>query len=85
MIDNQAAISVAKNTAPTKRKKFIDIKYHHIQDQIKKGSIMVHHIFTAENIADLFIKITGPQRHNHLTTKIHLTPAQSPSANPATV
>ena len=85
MIDNQAAISVAKNTAPTKRRKFIDIKHHHIQDHIKKGNITVHHIPTAENIADLFTKITGSQRHNHLTNKIHLTPAQSPSVNSGTV
>ena len=85
MIDDQAAISVVISTEPTNRTEFIDIKHHHIQEHIKKGSIKVHHIHTADNIADLLTQITGPQRHNHLTNKIHLTPAQIPSANPGTV
>ena len=79
MADNQAEISVAKNVAPTMRRKFIDIKHHHIQDHIKKGKISIKHIPTADNASDLFTKITGPQRHKHLTKLLQLALPQSTS------
>ena len=74
MVRNQAAISEAKNVAPTKRKKFIDIKRYHIRDHIQKGNITIKHILIPDNAADLITKINGPQRHNHLTELLQLTP-----------
>lgn len=85
MVNNQAAISVPKHFARTKRRKFIDIKHHQIQDQTKKGNITIKYIPTADIAADLFPKITEPQRYNHLSKLLQLTPPQSLSVNPGTV
>ena len=58
--DNQSAICMAKNPQFHGRTKHIEIKYHFIRDQVKKGTVELKYCQTEDMIADIFTK--GLQR-----------------------
>ena len=62
-IDIQATIQVDKTSAPTKRRKFIDIKHHIIHDHISWGTIAATRIPTSNNLADHFTKTPPTPSH----------------------
>ena len=72
-IDNHGAIQVANNAAPTKLRKFIDIRHHHMHDNITKGVITPCHIPTQDNVAEAFTKPLGRLRFQHLMAKLHIS------------
>ena len=49
-----------------RKAKYIDIKYHAIRHYIQEEKVVVNHIPSSENIADLFTKALGPQKHQYL-------------------
>ena len=61
------ALDIADDTTINHRKvKYIDIKYHAIRHYVQEERVMVNHIPSSENIADLFTKALGPQKHRWL-------------------
>ena len=67
LVDSQTALEIADGMAVNHRKaKHIDIKYHAIRHYIQEERVMVNHIPSSENIADLFTKALGPQKHQRL-------------------
>jgi hypothetical protein len=54
--DNQAAIKIATNESVNPRSKHIDIKYHFIKDEIKKGTVSIRWIPTEDQEADILTK-----------------------------
>ena len=60
-VDNQAALLIAKNKAPTKRRKYIDIRYHFLLEHTKLSNITVEHTPSAMMVADIPTKATKPQ------------------------
>ncbi|XP_074336227.1 secreted RxLR effector protein 161-like [Apium graveolens] len=55
-IDNRSAIDLAKNRVFHGRSKHIDVRYHFIRERVEKGSIIIKHIGTNEQRADILIK-----------------------------
>ncbi len=56
--DNSACVVLATAEMQFKlRPKRISIKYHHFQDQVRNGTIVVIKGGTNENIADIFMKL----------------------------
>jgi hypothetical protein len=53
--DNQAAVSIAKDTGPS-RGKHIDIRYHFVKDHFKWGFIDLRGVESKENPADMGTK-----------------------------
>lgn len=43
LIDNTAAIAVANTNAYNKRSKYIEIRYHHVQDSTRQKKVKVVH------------------------------------------
>jgi hypothetical protein len=67
LADSNTALDIANGDAINHRKaKHIDIKYHAIRHYIQEEKVTVAHIPSSENIADLFTKALGPQRHQQL-------------------
>ena len=67
LADSNTALDIANGDAINHRKaKHIDIKYHAIRHYIQEEKVTVDHIPSSENIADLFTKALGPQRHQQL-------------------
>ena len=63
-VDNQSAISLAKNPVFRQRNKHIDIKYHYIRSQIKENLIELKHIPSELNVADIFTKPVSSHKIN---------------------
>uniref|UniRef100_A0AAV1UWJ1 Integrase catalytic domain-containing protein n=1 Tax=Peronospora matthiolae TaxID=2874970 RepID=A0AAV1UWJ1_9STRA len=68
--DNQSCIKMTKNPANHGRAKHIDIKYHHIRDEVKRGEVQLEYCETSVMMADIMTKgLSGP-RHKDLTTAL---------------
>ncbi|GMF49232.1 unnamed protein product [Phytophthora fragariaefolia] len=68
--DNQSCSNMAKVSVNHDRTKHVDIKYHHIRDEVKRGEVIVEYSETATMLAD--IKTTGlaGPRHKDLTAAL---------------
>jgi len=55
-VDNQGAISLAKNPVHHQRSKHIDIKYHYIRNEILNDIVNLEYVNTKENVSDIFTK-----------------------------
>ena len=68
--DNHSCIKMTKNPVNRGRAKHIDIKYHHIRDEVKRGDVKLEHCETSLMMADIMTKgLSGP-RHKDLTTAL---------------
>ncbi|KAL1191699.1 Retrovirus-related Pol polyprotein from transposon RE1 [Cardamine amara subsp. amara] len=54
--DNESAINIAKNPVQHSRTKHIDIRHHFIRELVKEKLIVVDHVSTEFQLADLFTK-----------------------------
>uniref|UniRef100_A0AAV1VBQ7 Uncharacterized protein n=1 Tax=Peronospora matthiolae TaxID=2874970 RepID=A0AAV1VBQ7_9STRA len=67
MEDNQSCINNPVNHG---RAKHIDIKYHHIRDEVKRGDVNLNYCETTIMLADIMTKgLPGP-RHKDLTAAL---------------
>lgn len=55
-IDNKSAIDLAKNPVFHGRSKHIDIRYHFIRECVERGEIVVKHVSTELQRADILTK-----------------------------
>lgn len=68
--DNESAISLAKNPESHKRSKHIDVRYHHIREQIKKGVVNLSYVNTKNQLADILTKGLDRQSQEKLMKEI---------------
>eukprot|EP00644_Phytophthora_capsici_P019755 jgi/Phyca11/133774/e_gw1.738.2.1 len=61
---------MTKNPVNHGRAKHIDIKYHHIRDEVKRGEVIVEYCETTTMLADILTKGLGGPRHKDLTTAL---------------
>ena len=78
-IENQAAIQVGNIVAPTKKRKHIDIKSHHINHHVKHGTVQLQHIPSEKNPADILTKPLSPVKHTTVIDASNLTPRPPPT------
>jgi hypothetical protein len=71
-VDNQGAISFAKNNTCTDRSKYIDTKYHFVREEISKGRLKLQYVPSKENVADVFTKVLSGVRTEELVSKMGL-------------
>jgi hypothetical protein len=53
--DNDGAIEIA-NVPKMRLTKHLNLKYHHFREEVKKGTISIHHVGTKDQMADIFTK-----------------------------
>ena len=70
MVDNQAAITLAKNPILHDRSKHIDIKFHFLRDCINRGQIVIEFVETGRQLADILTKSFGRLRFMELRKMI---------------
>ncbi|KAF0688449.1 hypothetical protein As57867_019867, partial [Aphanomyces stellatus] len=68
--DNQSCIKMTKNPVNHGRAKHIDIKYHHIRDEVKRGEVKLEYCETSVMLADIMTKTLPGPRHKDLTTAL---------------
>ncbi|WVZ62952.1 hypothetical protein U9M48_012640 [Paspalum notatum var. saurae] len=69
-VDNQSAIELAKNPVLHDRSKHIDIRFHFIKDCVTGGRIILGHVGTGQQLADILIKPLGQKCLVQLMVKI---------------
>ena len=69
-INNNSAIDIAHNPKLNYATKHIDIAYHFTRERIEDVSLLLLHIPSAENLADICTKALPNQRLKHLCTFI---------------
>jgi hypothetical protein len=66
--DNMSAIDIAHNPKVNDRSKHIDIKYHFTRELIDEGKLVLLHVPSADNLADICTKGLPRPGHQHLCT-----------------
>ena len=53
-VDNKSVVLVSKNSAPTKRRNYIEVRHHYLHQHAAEGRIVVRHLLSVGMLADLF-------------------------------
>ena len=72
MCDNNAARAISEDPLLHARVKHMDIKYHFLQENTHAGNIVLQHISTKDNIADILTKPLEHQKFLRLCTFLGL-------------
>ncbi|KAG9446266.1 hypothetical protein H6P81_012394 [Aristolochia fimbriata] len=64
--DNTTAINISKNPVQHSRTKHIDIRHHFIRELVKEGKVMLEHVSTENQLADIFTKSLDAKRFEFL-------------------
>jgi hypothetical protein len=54
LCDNESAIKITYNPCEHYRTKYIDIRHHFLRDHTIKGDIIISHVGTNDQLADIF-------------------------------
>lgn len=54
--DNISAIALSSNPVFNSRVKHIEIDYHFFQERVVRGYLVVHHVYSNEQFADILTK-----------------------------
>ena len=68
--DNKAAIDLAHNPKLSEASKHIDISYHFTRERIEDNTLLLQHVSSAKNLADICTKGLPVPRHKHLCISI---------------
>jgi hypothetical protein len=63
---NESAIKIAYNPCEHFRTKHIDIWHHFLRDHVIKGEIVISHVGTNDQLADIFTKLLDEKRFREL-------------------
>ena len=72
-MDNQSAIALSKNPVHHDRSKHIDTKFHYIRECTEGNRIVLGHISTEKQLADILTKALGRVRFLELRELIGVT------------
>nr|KAJ0210184.1 hypothetical protein LSAT_V11C400173380 [Lactuca sativa] len=59
--DNTSAIKITQNPVQHSKTKHIEIRHHFIRDNVEKGKVVLEHVKTSEQLADIFTKALDSQ------------------------
>ena len=59
IVDNQSAIMLSKTSAHHNRTKHIDTRYHFIRDYVADGRVVIKHVKTEDQLANILTKSLG--------------------------
>ncbi|GKA15644.1 retrovirus-related pol polyprotein from transposon TNT 1-94 [Tanacetum coccineum] len=68
--DLKATIAISCNPVQHSRTKHIDVRYHFIKEQVKKGIVKLFFVGTEYQLADLFTKALSEDRFKYLVRRL---------------
>ncbi|KAK2364787.1 putative mitochondrial protein [Trifolium repens] len=68
--DNMSAINISKNPVQHSKTKHIDIRHHYIRDLVENKIVVLEHVGTKEQIADIFTKALDAVQFENLRGKL---------------
>jgi hypothetical protein len=69
-MDNTTAIALAKNPILHDRSKHIDVKFHFTRECVERGDIILEHVRTGDELADILTKAHGRVHFQELWERI---------------
>jgi hypothetical protein len=72
LCDNESAIKIAYNPCEHSRTKHIDIRHHFLRDHVIKGDIVISHVATNDQLADIFTKPLDEKRFRELQSELNI-------------
>ena len=75
--DNTIAQHIAKNPVLHERTKHIKLDVHYGRENVQTGFIKLHHVSSAQQLADIMTKALGADQHHFLSLKLGLVPFDS--------
>jgi hypothetical protein len=72
LCDNESAIKIAYNPCEHSRIKHIDIQHHFLRDHAIKGDIVISHVRTNEQLADILNKPLDEKRFQELRSELNI-------------
>jgi hypothetical protein len=74
---NESAIKIAYNHYEYSRTKYIDIRHHFLRDYAIKKNIVISHIGTNDQLADIFTKPLDEKRFRELQSELNIIESQN--------
>lgn len=68
--DNNACIQLSKNPVHHDRSKHIDMRHHFLRDRTADNSIVLSHVPSPDNLADLLTKPLPSEKFNDLRQRL---------------
>ena len=72
LCDNESAVKIANNPVQHSRTKHIDIRHHFLRDHVAKGDIVLSHVRTEDQLADIFTKPLDEARFCKLRSELNI-------------
>jgi hypothetical protein len=77
LCDNVSAIKIAYNPCEHSRTKHIDIGHHFLRGHAIKGDIVISHVRTNDQLADIFTKPLDERRFRELMSELNIIDSQN--------
>jgi hypothetical protein len=77
LYDNESAIKIAYNPCEHSRIKHIDIRHHFLRDHAIKKDIVILHVGTNDQLADIFTKPIDEKRFRELQSELNIIYSQN--------
>jgi hypothetical protein len=77
LCDNESANKIAYNPCEHSRTKHIYIQHHFLRDHVIKGDIVISHIGTNDQLADIFTKLLDEKRFRELRSELNIIDSQN--------
>jgi hypothetical protein len=72
LCDNESAIKIAYNSCENSRTKHIDIRHHFLRDHVIKGDIVISHVGTNDQLANIFTEPLDEKRFCELRSELNI-------------
>jgi hypothetical protein len=72
LCDNESAIKIAYNPCEHSRTKHIDIRHHFLRNHANKGDIVISHVGTNDQLADIFTMTLDEKGFRELQSELNI-------------
>jgi hypothetical protein len=77
LCDNENGIKIAYNPCEHSRTKDIDFRHHFLRDNAIKEDIVISHVGTNDQLADIFTKPLDEKRFRELRSELNIIDSQN--------
>jgi hypothetical protein len=77
LCDNESAIKIVYKPCEHSRTKHIDIRRHFLRDHAIKGDIVISHVVTNDQLANMFTKPLDEKRFRELQSELNIIDSQN--------